>query len=200
MERAPKRVLAAVLCQPVGHRPENPDVMYDSGRDVWAPELLARRPTCRWRWSRRTCTTSTASGSTRVQRVARLCVFLPDADAGHAGRYPGALVPNLRRYCFTGAERRGDGLSQARAAGAEGTDDQAGAHLSQGASTCGRDPLRRGCPLTRVGAALALVEDELLSYSVGEFAYRPSGVRSFSTDEAFRIGASALEVVKELSR
>ena len=44
VERAPDRVVAAVLCQPVGHRPENPDVMYNSGRDVWAPELLARRP------------------------------------------------------------------------------------------------------------------------------------------------------------
>jgi pimeloyl-ACP methyl ester carboxylesterase len=44
MERAPGRVLAGVLCQTVGHRPDNPDVMYNSGRDVWAPELLARRP------------------------------------------------------------------------------------------------------------------------------------------------------------
>ncbi|MBV9248303.1 MAG: alpha/beta fold hydrolase [Acetobacteraceae bacterium] len=43
MERAPERVLAGVLCQTVGHRPENPDVMYNSGRDVWAPEFLARR-------------------------------------------------------------------------------------------------------------------------------------------------------------
>src|SRR3954470_11361870 len=44
MERAPARVVAGVLCQPVGHRPEHPDVMYTSGRDTWAPELLARRP------------------------------------------------------------------------------------------------------------------------------------------------------------
>ena len=44
MEQAPGRVVAGVLCQPVGHRPENPDVMYHSGRDVWAPELQAQRP------------------------------------------------------------------------------------------------------------------------------------------------------------
>jgi pimeloyl-ACP methyl ester carboxylesterase len=44
MERAPERVVAGVLCQPVGHRPENPDVMYRSGKDVWAPELKSRRP------------------------------------------------------------------------------------------------------------------------------------------------------------
>src|SRR5712671_6528878 len=44
MERAPDRIVAAVLSQPIGHRPENPDVMYDTGRDVWAKELRERRP------------------------------------------------------------------------------------------------------------------------------------------------------------
>ena len=44
MQRAPDRIVAAVLCQPVGHRPENPDVMYKSGKDVWAPALLPHRP------------------------------------------------------------------------------------------------------------------------------------------------------------
>ena len=44
IERAPERIQAAVFCQPVGHRPEAPDVMYDSGQDGWAPELCATRP------------------------------------------------------------------------------------------------------------------------------------------------------------
>jgi pimeloyl-ACP methyl ester carboxylesterase len=44
MERAPDRIVAAVLSQPVGHRPENPDVMYNSGRDGWAPDFRKRRP------------------------------------------------------------------------------------------------------------------------------------------------------------
>ena len=44
MERAPDRVLAAVLCQPVGHSSATPDAMYDSGRDAWGPELCSRRP------------------------------------------------------------------------------------------------------------------------------------------------------------
>jgi pimeloyl-ACP methyl ester carboxylesterase len=44
MERAPDRVVAAVLSQPVGHRPEKPDVMYESGKDGWAPEFRKRRP------------------------------------------------------------------------------------------------------------------------------------------------------------
>ena len=44
MQRAPDRVVAAVLSQPVGHRPENPDVMYISGRDTWAPEFRKQQP------------------------------------------------------------------------------------------------------------------------------------------------------------
>jgi pimeloyl-ACP methyl ester carboxylesterase len=44
MERAPDRVVAAILSQPIGHRPEKPNVMYDSGRDVWAPEFRKRQP------------------------------------------------------------------------------------------------------------------------------------------------------------
>jgi len=44
MERAPERVDAGVLSQPIGHRPESPDVMYNSGRDGWAKEFRTRRP------------------------------------------------------------------------------------------------------------------------------------------------------------
>jgi pimeloyl-ACP methyl ester carboxylesterase len=44
MERAPQRVLAAVLSQPVGHRPEQPDYMYNAGTTVWGKELRERRP------------------------------------------------------------------------------------------------------------------------------------------------------------
>ena len=44
MERAPDRVVAGVLSQPIGHRPENPDVMYDLSRDVWAKEFRASHP------------------------------------------------------------------------------------------------------------------------------------------------------------
>ena len=44
MERAQARVVAAVLSQPVGHRPDKPDYMYESGRDVWAKEFRERQP------------------------------------------------------------------------------------------------------------------------------------------------------------
>jgi pimeloyl-ACP methyl ester carboxylesterase len=44
MERAPQRVVAALLSQPVGHRPENPDVMFDLSRDVWGKDFRGRQP------------------------------------------------------------------------------------------------------------------------------------------------------------
>ena len=44
LRRAPDRVVAAVVAQPVGFRPEMPTVMYDSGMTGWGPELVTRRP------------------------------------------------------------------------------------------------------------------------------------------------------------
>jgi pimeloyl-ACP methyl ester carboxylesterase len=44
LKRAPDRVIAAVPAQPVGFRPENPNVLYDSGMTAWAPDLVKRRP------------------------------------------------------------------------------------------------------------------------------------------------------------
>jgi pimeloyl-ACP methyl ester carboxylesterase len=43
MERAPERIVAGVLCQPVGHNAKFPDSMYDSGHDLWGPVLSDRR-------------------------------------------------------------------------------------------------------------------------------------------------------------
>lgn len=43
MERAPDRIAGAVLSQPAGHRPEKPNVLWDSGL-AWAPDFRARRP------------------------------------------------------------------------------------------------------------------------------------------------------------
>ena len=44
LERAPDRVTAAVLAQPVGFDPENPDYFFDGNMSNWGPELVARRP------------------------------------------------------------------------------------------------------------------------------------------------------------
>ena len=44
LERAPNRVVAAVLAQPSGSRPEMPDLFYDNNMNGWGPELVTRRP------------------------------------------------------------------------------------------------------------------------------------------------------------
>jgi pimeloyl-ACP methyl ester carboxylesterase len=44
LERAPNRVVAAVLAQPSGSRPEMRDLFYDNNMKGWGPALVARRP------------------------------------------------------------------------------------------------------------------------------------------------------------
>src|SRR6202045_1804788 len=44
LKRAPDRVVAAVPAQPVGFRPEMPNVMYDLSMTGWGAELVKRRP------------------------------------------------------------------------------------------------------------------------------------------------------------
>jgi pimeloyl-ACP methyl ester carboxylesterase len=44
LRRAPDRVVAAVLAQPSGFRPEMPDLFYDNNITAWGPPLCARRP------------------------------------------------------------------------------------------------------------------------------------------------------------
>ena len=44
LRRAPDRVVAAVLAQPSGSRPEMRDYFYDRNMDGWGPELVERRP------------------------------------------------------------------------------------------------------------------------------------------------------------
>src|ERR1700758_3200101 len=44
LKRAPDRVVAAVLAQPVGFRPEMPTLMYDGSMTGWGPDLVKRRP------------------------------------------------------------------------------------------------------------------------------------------------------------
>ena len=44
LERAPDRVVAAVLTQPSGWSPETPDYFYENNMRGWGPALAARRP------------------------------------------------------------------------------------------------------------------------------------------------------------
>jgi pimeloyl-ACP methyl ester carboxylesterase len=44
LRRAPTRIIAAVLSQPSGFRPEQPDLFYNNNITGWGPPLCARRP------------------------------------------------------------------------------------------------------------------------------------------------------------
>jgi pimeloyl-ACP methyl ester carboxylesterase len=44
LKRAPDRVVAAVLAQPSGSRPEMRDLFYEGNMKQWGPELVAKRP------------------------------------------------------------------------------------------------------------------------------------------------------------
>jgi pimeloyl-ACP methyl ester carboxylesterase len=44
LQRAPERIVAAVLAQPSGFRPEMPDLFYHNNITGWGPALCARRP------------------------------------------------------------------------------------------------------------------------------------------------------------
>lgn len=44
LRRSPERVVAAVLAQPSGFRPEMPSLFYDNNIKGWAPPLIAKRP------------------------------------------------------------------------------------------------------------------------------------------------------------
>jgi pimeloyl-ACP methyl ester carboxylesterase len=44
LKRAPDRVVAAVLAQPSGFRPEMPTLFYDNNMSGWGPQLVKRRP------------------------------------------------------------------------------------------------------------------------------------------------------------
>lgn len=44
LKRAPDRIVAAVLAQPSGFRPEMPDLFYDNNITGWGPPLVERRP------------------------------------------------------------------------------------------------------------------------------------------------------------
>jgi pimeloyl-ACP methyl ester carboxylesterase len=44
LQRAPERIVAAVLAQPSGFRPEMPDLFYQNNIKGWGPALCAHRP------------------------------------------------------------------------------------------------------------------------------------------------------------
>jgi hypothetical protein len=116
MERVPQRVMAGVLVQTVGHHPDHPDYMYNSGRDVWAPELLPRRPDINMEQVERFLHDLYRARPEFVYSVsrdfARFCttpiLVLPDETPAHplvSSVEVASLCPNAEITCSRGASR-----------------------------------------------------------------------------------------------
>jgi hypothetical protein len=107
--------------------------MCKSGKDIWAPEQLARRPDLNMAMVDKYLHDLYRVRPDFVYSVsrdfARSCqtrmLVMPDDTPAHP-------YQNLRRYRLAGADRRGNGLPLTRPPGAEGTDDQPSAHLPRG--------------------------------------------------------------------
>src|SRR5262249_37951960 len=134
MERAPQRVVAALLSQPVGHRPEQPDYMFNSGRDVWAKEFReGRRDVPMETIAKFPPPPVAVSARLLVPRVARLREAWPASDARAASPPDSASAPAFDRHRLAAAHRRDHGVSLESSAGAEGPHHQPGAHLPEAA-------------------------------------------------------------------
>ena len=104
LQRAPERIVAAVLAQPSGFRPEMPDLFYQNNIKGWGPALCARRPDITMEMVDAFLTKMYRANPDFVFTVTRDFVrACQTPDPGPAGRRPGAPV------------RRGDGVRAARA-------------------------------------------------------------------------------------
>jgi pimeloyl-ACP methyl ester carboxylesterase len=109
LKRAPDRIVAAVLAQPSGSRPELRDLFYENNMKGWGPALVARRGD---------------RSRLRVHRDARLRAELPDAGPDPARRYSGA--PLCGRHGSRDARTEG-GSEHVSVERTEGADSARGA-------------------------------------------------------------------------
>ena len=148
LKRAPDRIVAAVLAQPSGSRPEMRDLFYDNNMKGWGPELVKRRPDIAMEQVEKFLTRMYRTNPDFVFTVTRDFVAqLPDAGADPARRHPGASLCGCDGGRDAGAERRGEHVS---VEGAEGADSARGA---ADPLLPPRTPARGGlkaCPLSRV--------------------------------------------------
>ena len=120
LRRAPNRIVAAVLAQPSGSRPEMRDLFYDNNMKGWGPELVKRRPEITMEMVDRFLTRMyRTNAGLRLHRDTRLRAHVSDAGADPAGRYPGASLRGRHGGRDARAERRSEHVS---VEGAQGTD------------------------------------------------------------------------------
>jgi pimeloyl-ACP methyl ester carboxylesterase len=137
LRRAPDRIVAAVLAQPSGSRPEMRDLFYDNNMKGWGPELVKRRPDLTMETVDKFLTKMFRTNADFVFTVTRDFVRTcqtPNTD--HAGLCPGAT--NGRRHGVRNARAEGRN-KRVPVEGAQGADSPGGApgtFLSPGPSPC----------------------------------------------------------------
>jgi pimeloyl-ACP methyl ester carboxylesterase len=86
LKRAPDRIVAAVLVQPSGFRPEMPDLFFNNNIKAWAPPLCERRPEV---------TMATAEAFlNKMYRTNADFVFTVDRDFVRACQTPVLVLPD----------------------------------------------------------------------------------------------------------
>ncbi len=111
LKRAPDRVVAAVLAQPSGFRPEMPDRSYENNMKGWGPALSARRPDITMEMVDRFLTRMYRTNADFVYTVTRDFVsscqtpilILPDDSAAHpyaVAMESALLAPNAEVSIF----------------------------------------------------------------------------------------------------
>ena len=151
MQRAPDRVVAAVFCQTVGHRPEDPTVMYRHSKENWVPDFMKRRPDVSTDTIEKYLHNLYAVQPDFLYSVSRDFIrncrtpmlVLPDD-------VPGASAADLDRCRLAGAQRRDHGVPVEGAGGAEATHDRPRAPFPPGAHP---DARRRAIARTDRGLA-----------------------------------------------
>jgi len=86
LKRAPHRIVAAVLAQPSGSRPEMRGLFYDNNMTGWAPGLIAKRPDITMEMAERFLT--------RMYRTNPDFVFTVTRDFVHNCQTPVLILPD----------------------------------------------------------------------------------------------------------
>ena len=125
LKRAPDRVVAGVLVQPSGSRPEMRDLFYQNNIKGWAPQLLAQRPDLTMEQCRKIPDQNVPRRSRlRLHGEPRFRAPVQDAGAGAARRRSGASLRCRDGNGDAGAERRSQPVS---VEGAQGANSAGGA-------------------------------------------------------------------------
>ena len=184
LKRAPDRIVAAVLAQPSGSRPEMRDLFYDNNMKGWGPPLTAKRPEITMAMVDKFLTKMYRTNPDFVFTVTRDFVrncqtpvlILPDDVPAH----PYAVAMETAMLAPQG---RSEHISVERARGADSLGGSPNPFLPPGASVCcclDGDCRSFGCPLPSPRLTAKTRQATPLSTGLGHDPARIHGVAAGS--------------------